>query len=225
MSGAVAYIAPNYAGNITSEHRNRPNFMATLAAALAPITALQAVFASMPLAYDLDVAVGVQLDAVGVRVGISRIIATPISGVYFAWDTVGLGWDQGVWQGKFDPTQGTTSLDDETYRLLIRAKIAANSWDGTTAAAITALNDIFSEIGLVFQIQDNQNMTMVMSISGTIPNALFSALFSGGYIPLKPLGVAVTYLVTSNSGQPVFGFDVNNEHIAGWDQGAWAVEL
>ncbi|MCZ5716426.1 hypothetical protein O5585_27680, partial [Escherichia coli] len=29
----------------------------------------------------------------------SRVVSQPISGVYFSWDTDGLGYDQGVWQG------------------------------------------------------------------------------------------------------------------------------
>ncbi|MGC7970039.1 DUF2612 domain-containing protein, partial [Salmonella enterica] len=73
---------------------------------------------TLPFDFDLDQAIGVQLDAVGEWVGISRNITVPLAGVYFSFDIAGLGFDQGVWKGPFDPDTGLTTLDDDTYRLL-----------------------------------------------------------------------------------------------------------
>jgi hypothetical protein len=39
-------------------------------------------------------------------------------------------------------TGGFTELDDDTYRTIIRAKIAANHWDGTTET----LSDVYQII-------------------------------------------------------------------------------
>lgn len=58
------------------------------------------------------------------------------------------------------------------------------------------------------------------------PSAVFLALLAGGYIPLKPEGVRVNYtIVTSVEGAPIFGFDVQNDLIAGFDVGAWGTPL
>lgn len=210
----------DYTGLVTSEHKPRPKFMATVAALAQPFVDLQNFYESLPDAFDLDKAIGVQLDAVGMWVGISRKVATPLTNVYFSLDTPGLGLDEGSLKGPFDPDAGITSLDDDTYRLLLRAKIAANSWDGTIPSAAAILNSLFQNITIF--IQDNQDMTMTMGISGNLPSAVFLALFTGGYLPLKPAGVLVTRYVTSQSGAPIFGLDVQNQYIAGLDTGALA---
>lgn len=170
--------------------------------------------------FDLDKAVGDQLDAVGVRVGIYRRVNTPLSGVYFSFDVDGLGFDQGVWKGPFDPDSGVTILDDETYRLLIRAKIGANQWDGTVENSRRILELIFNGASHVY-VQDNQDMTMTIGVSGQPPSALFMALLTGGYIPVKPEGVRVDYYIASSEDGPIFGFDMENEYVAGFDTGSW----
>ena len=50
--------------------------------------------------------------------------------------------------------------------------------------------------------------------------ALLARLMS--HIPVKPEGVGLNYAVTTVDGSPVFGFDMNNSQVAGWDTGAWA---
>lgn len=215
----------DYTKLITSQHRSKPKYMAMIEATAQPLVDTMNALASMPAKFDVDLAIGDQQDDVGEWVGISRNVATPLAGVYFSFDTVGVGFDQGVWKGPFDPDTGVTSLDDETYRLLMRAKIGANRWDGTLAGSAAILDQIFTGDTYVF-IEDHQDMTITIAVSGKIPSALFLALLSGGYIPIKPatVGVAVT-VVTSADGAPIFGFDVQNQYIGGFDTGAWATQL
>ncbi|MCA7083380.1 DUF2612 domain-containing protein [Cupriavidus sp. DB3] len=214
----------DYTGLITSEHNQRPKFMAVVAALAQPMVDLMNVLGSMPGKFDLDKAVGVQLDDVGRWVGISRIIRTPLTDVYFSLDIDGLGFDQGIWKGPFDPDTGLTTLDDDTYRLVIRAKIGANHWDGTMEGSVAILNSIFGDDTHVF-IQDNQDMTMTIGIAGQQPSAVFLALVAEGYIPLKPEGVRVNLIIVSTDNAPIFGFDVQNNFISGFDSGAWGKPL
>jgi len=213
----------DYTGLITSEHNQKPKFMATVGALVQGHADLTNALQAMPGAFDLDAAVGVQLDAVGQWVGITRNVATPLTGVYFSLDVDGLGFDVGVWQGPYDPDSGITSLDDDTYRLLIRAKIAANSWDGTLGGSARILQIIFpASSGTKIFIVDNGDMSIDIAISGAIPSLLFLALLFGGYIPIKPEGVHINgYYVTTEYGSPLFGFDVDNDYIGGFDRGAW----
>ncbi|WP_176315136.1 DUF2612 domain-containing protein [Burkholderia vietnamiensis] len=211
----------DYTGLVTSEHRDKPRFAATVAAVAQPIVDQMNVLQSMPGKFDLDNAVGVQLDDVGLWVGVSRKIRTPLTGIYFSFDIAGLGFDQGTWKGPFDPDTGLTVLDDDTYRLVIRAKIGANHWDGTLASSAAILNSIFGADTHVF-IEDHQDMSMTIGIAGKVPSAVFIALLAGGYIPLKPEGVRVAYtIVTTVDGTPMFGFDMSGPYVAGFDAGTW----
>lgn len=211
----------DYTSLITSEHCDKPRFMATIAAVVQPLVDQMNLLASMPDKFDLDTAIGGQLDVMGLWVGVSRKILTPLTGIYFSFDTDGVGFDQGSWKGPFDPDTGQTAFDDDTYRLVIRAKIGANRWDGTLESSAAILNSIFGSDTHVF-IEDHQDMSMTIGIAGKVPSAVFLALLAGGYIPLKPEGVCVNYtMVTSVDSAPLFGFDMDNEYVSGLDVGAW----
>lgn len=214
-----------YVGLITSEHADKPKFSAMVAAVAQCFVDQQNALGDFIPAFDLDQAVGDQLDILGLWVGITRRVNTPLVGVYFSFDITGVGFDQGVWQGPFDPSTGVTLLDDDTFRVLIRAKIGANHWDGTLGSSAAILDQIFGNGTHVF-IQDNQDMSMTIGISGTIPSAVLLALLKGGYIPLRPEGVLVNeYIVTSGGGHPIFGFDMTGPYVAGFDSGAWGTPL
>lgn len=213
----------DYTSLITSEHASKPKFSAIVAAVAQCFADQINVMQAIPAAFDLGTAVGVQLDAVGLWAGITRQVKTPLN-VYFSLDTASLGFDQGSWQGPFDPSAGLVSLDDATFRTLIRAKIAANSWDGTIPGAAAAYANLFNGSGSYIFLVDNQNMTMTVGISGAIPSAVLRALFAGNYLHLKPEGVHVDYyFVASVNNTPLFGFDVSNQYLAGFDTGSWAV--
>lgn len=210
----------DYLALVTTEHSDKPKYMAMLQAVLGPMVDALNASQELPADFDLDSAVGAQLDIVGLWVGISRRVKTPLVGVYFSLDTAGLGFDFGAWKGPFDPDSGVVELDDETYRILIRAKIGANHWDGTLGASKKILDLVFSGETFVF-IQDNQDMSMTIGVSGAPPSSISLALLTGGYIPIKPEGVRVDYYIVTSTDGPLFGFDVTNEYVAGLDQGSW----
>jgi hypothetical protein len=211
----------SYLSLITSFHRGKPKFAAMVKALVEPIVAQQAFMAHLPLDFDLDQAIGVQLDHVGEWVGRTRFIKVPIANAWFSFDNALRGFDRGVWyQPQYDTPAGITRLDDDTYRTLLRAKIAANNWDGTLPSAKAALEILFPDGETAILVIDNQDMTITFGVAGVIPSALFIALLSQGYLPLKPEGVRADYLITTVDG-PLFGFDVQNSLISGFDTGAW----
>jgi hypothetical protein len=218
-------IAP-YLSLITSEHADKPNYLTFVATFLQPVADIIAQIKAIPALFDLDTAVGEQLDFIGQWVGRSRYLTTALPNVYFSFDTAGLGFDQAVWQGPFDPTTGLTALPDDSYRTLLRATIAANQWDGTIPGAYNAWNVVFSGTGTQILIQDNGDMTMLFGLVGTVPDAVTKALLTGGYLALKPAGVRITgYYVSSAPGTPLFGFDADTSVIGGFDVGSWATPL
>lgn len=211
-----------YLNRITSSHADKPNFVGMMAALIEPFIHAQDLLAELLTAFDIDTATGVQLDVVGQWVGIARQIAQPISGVFFSFDTASLGFDRGVWKGPFDPDTGLINLDDELYRALLKAKVIMNGWDGTIDTIARALSALFqnqSTTGIV--VLDNQDMTMTVGISGALPSSVALSMLEGNYVPIKPSGVRINYVVTSIDSTALFGFDINNNAIAGFDIGAW----
>lgn len=213
----------DYLGLITSEYAQQPNFRATVALSVGVYAHLQSLLASMIPLFDLDVAVGQQLDVIGQWVGVSRNVSIPITDVYFSWDAdYTLGWEYGTWQPANAPTT-VTVLPDDAYRSLIRAKIAANQWDGTTNGAYAIWNAVFPQFTIL--IQDNYNMSYALAIVGGIVDSLTLALITGGYIPLKPEGIRITEYFVSTSDGPSFAWDVDSALLKGWDEGEWLREF
>lgn len=209
-----------YLDLIPSANRNQPTFIATLSVWLNFYVYMQALLASISTLFYVRTAVGAQLDVVGIWVGVSRDIAVPITGVYFTWDDVDSdGWDFGVWKGPFDPTSGIVSMPDDVYRNIILGKIAANNWDGTTPGAYAVFAIAFPNIPMY--IEDHQDMTMLMGFPGPPLDSLTKALIEQNYIPLKPEGVGIAYAF-STTNAPIFGWDIENSSISGWDEGTWA---
>lgn len=214
-----------WTGLVTSEHRSATKFMAVLAAVIQPLADEMALLQAMPGKFDLDVAVGDQLDAVGDWVGQDREVEEPISGVYFAFDDAAVGFDAGAWFGPFDPVAGLVSLPDEPYRTLIRFRINANTWDGTVLDADRAYKQFLKKFppgSTNVLIQDRQDMTIDIAIQGGEPDALTLALLKANI--LVPAGVGVgTFLTASTANDPFFGFDAQNDTVAGFDTGALAL--
>lgn len=215
-----------YLNRVPSQHRDKPKFRATLEASLSPLVQLGSLMESVPSLYDVDEAIGSQLDVVGEWVGITRIIKATIEGVYFSLDdTAEVGFDSGIWKGAYDPSAGIVSLDDDTYRTLIRLKILANMWDGTAEKAYSSWQSVFNgEQNIV--IEDHQDMTITIGITGLDMTPAQKGLFSKQISPFKPAGVRIsTYFVPSETDAPLFALDAEGASIAGFDRGAWAQRL
>lgn len=184
-----------YVDLITDEHRSKPKFVATVTASVDPFSKLQQVMRGFVKDFDVDTAVGVQLDAIALWVGVTRAIGVPIAGYYFSWDdVVSDGWDNGVWKGIGDPDSGFVILPDDLFRSLIKAKIQANQWRGDIAGAYKIINEALSVDGVV-KIVDNQNMTMTVRVTGGALPAVEQAIVTAGYLPIKPAGVKANYVI------------------------------
>lgn len=211
---------------ITSEHNQRPLYVQSVSVSVQAFADLIGTLADLPGDFDLDTAIGVQEDAVGVRVGRSRYLSIPLN-IYFSFDTPGLGWDEGVWKGPFDSNTGLTRLFDEPYRILLRATIAANNWDGTIPGAYAAWQQLFVNTGFTVLVQDYGNMSFAVALLSAIPpDVITAALFTTGELDLKPAGMKLWHVLPTvypagTGGTPLFGFDVESANVAGWDHGAW----
>ena len=156
----------DYIDRITSRYRHKPKYLAMMKLVLQPFVDIQNLQARIPTYFfDIDSAVGPQLDAVGVRVGLARAVSVPLANVYFSFDDALLGWDRGVWKGPYGTDYGIVSLDDDTYRHLLYTKRAANYWDGTVEQAQSILNDFVDD--------DATHVMYVENIQSSAPNSFF----------------------------------------------------
>lgn len=156
-----------YLNRITSEHKTQPKFMGLVAARLQPFIDLFECLEDIDKAFDLDTAEGNQLDIIGEYIGVKRLL-------------------------NFQPEYADAVLTDPYYRMLLKARISLNNWDGTIEGIKRIWGDIFPEYEI--QIVDRQDMTMEARIIGL--RALFeSELVQHGYITPKPMGVNVDYTV------------------------------
>lgn len=181
----------NYPSLITSEHADKPNFVAIVTLLCSGSVDTQAAVQAMPGLYDVDAAVGDQLDACGVWVALPRTVAVP--------------------------TLGTVTLSDTDYRILIRARILRNHWDGGMSSLQGILAVIFPGSITMFAV-DNQDMSMDIYIAGGTPTATQLALLKGGLLVPKPEGVLINFILATTA---LFGLDFETSLIAGPDVGSF----
>ncbi len=271
-----------YLALLTSQYQppSSPKLNALLYVLLKKFDDVSQCLVKFDTAFDLDSAVGVQLDALGQIAGVSRVVGfnptgsgtvlnialTNGGGGYLVAGDVVVTITGGGGSGATahvsalspggrgallsvvvdDPGSGYTTtpvvtlsapppgmyaaqayavatigsspvLDDETYRLLIKAKIAQNQWDGTIDSLYFIWKSLFPTGGIV--IADNQNMTATIYLSGGF-SSIVQDLIVNGYIVPRPEGVLYTYVFAE---LPVFGFgEHNTSYVAAWGVGKWA---
>ncbi|QTL40896.1 DUF2612 domain-containing protein [Xenorhabdus budapestensis] len=214
----------DYVKLITPQHRDSPKFVAHVDLITRLLSDVAQATLQLNEAFSLDKAIGVQLDAVGEWIGLSRYVKIPIVGVYFALDTEAVGLDQGSWKRKYDSDSGFTELDDETYRTLLRVKIEANHWDGSSEILEQIYQRILPDSKTTLFFVDNQNMTMDVFMTGGVIPEVIKAVIRQGYLNIKPEAVRVNnYINSAHCG--LFGFDIQHDVVAGFDTGGWAVRL
>lgn len=187
-----------YVKLIPSQHSDKPKFMALIEAYANSYIALQAVSNGFIDDFFVDTAIGVQLDAVGLWVGVSRVLKEPITGVYFTFDSAVIGetWDTGIWKSRFENSDELIILPDRLYRLAIKLKIMENHWDGTITDLYTIWDTLFADLEAQLYIQDNQDMTFTAYFVTTkLSEAEKRIIENSGLFP-KPAGVTLIYVFT-----------------------------
>jgi len=221
----LTFSTLDYLNRVTSEHNQRPRYMATVAMSVDGMITDQQLMAGYPGLFDLDYSVGQQEDFTGQWIGKSRWIELPA--LYFSWDEEGIGWNQANWKGPMDADNAMQRLDDYHYRLLLYAQIIANHWNGSIPQAYEAWDTLFQYTGLKVVIQDYGNMTMLYGLlSSATPDMVLLTLFTTGQMDLRPEGVELrAYALQPTPGQPFFAWDASSDSVHGWDAGYWGLML
>lgn len=133
---------------------------------------LQNVFKDILQLRDLDNATGAQLDVIGRIVGQDRVLINADLYTFFgfvgalkagSFGDVGNSLIGSRFLDYGSPTGGNITLDDETYRLFIRAKIYKNTTSSTPEEFIEVVNLIFGTTGTFLSENGNANATVYFS--------------------------------------------------------------
>lgn len=182
----------SYMELITSEYAEQPLFNAYIQAFLDQDLPIDQCMNKFNDIFNLDTAVGDQLDKLGSYVALTREL--PV----------------------VDPDI-PASLPDEYFREVIKARIRANFWNGTNEQLIELIDVTFPDAK--YEILDNQDMTLqIVMINHSATPTMIALLFNGYIIP-KPAGVLTTFTIMDH---PLFGWDSDTGFVKGWDQGTWS---
>lgn len=155
-----------YLDLITSEHRTKPNYVAWVDVLLTPFVDAINLNESVKKAFDLNTAVGVQLDTLGKILVQSRVM-------------------------NFQPTDGSSPiLSDEDYRLILKAKVVKNQWKGTTEDFYNFWEVLLGNTLPVYLV-DNQEMEPVVVVWNNLVTPLVQDFLANGLIVPKPAGLGL----------------------------------
>ena len=152
-----------YLNLIPPMNREKPRFISFLSAILSQVSDMDDLRLEMLSAFSLSASEGAQLDILGHLAGASRELP-------------------------YEPASGSRSLADEDFRLLIRARILQDHWDGSNAGLITILHTLFPDSGAA--VFDGQNMTISVTPPSDISATRLGMLEHGLLLPAPP-GIAL----------------------------------
>lgn len=185
---------------------------------------LQLVFKDLMQLRSLDTAEGVQLDVIGALLGQPRELVDYDLIPYFGFDgslegqTFGDYYDAGVggtWRSANDPTGTPITLDDETYKFLLRARIVANTTKATSESVLYGLNFLLGSGSTTIEEFPNAHLTIHFGRTLTALEEYYvRGLSSIGSIIPVPIGVQVTLdLYTPPSGTPATLVSTNADYV------------
>lgn len=166
------------------------------------LNGLQAVFKDLMQLRSLDTAEGIQLDVIGLLLGQPRELVDynliphfgfdgSLSGQSFgSYANPSLG---GYWRSANDPTGTPITLDDETYKFLLRARIVANTTKATSESLLYGLNFLLGSGSTTIEEFPNAHLTIHFGrVLTSLEEYFVRGLSSVGSLIPVPIGVKVT---------------------------------
>lgn len=200
---------------VTTQFKDKEVFDRFLQLLTSEPSSLQEVFQKLMQERSLDTAVGKQLDIIGEIVGQSRSLVIYGADDYFGFDTdVGsfpfsseaAPTEGGTWLSDTLPVSGNIELDDDSYRLIIKARIAARTSSCTPQEIIDSLKFLVNSTSAT--LTETGNAHIVVGF-GRYLSSLEKYLVKGtggakGIVPV-PAGVSLSYY--EYDADDVFGFN------------------
>lgn len=189
----------NIPDRIYAQYRNQPKAVDWYAITRVLGGQISAAAQAVRESYNIDTAVGAQLDVIGRIVVADRnfLSATPLFPGLFAEPD---GDEFGDTDAMFSETSiGTDSqMSDEFFRLVIRAKIVKNNSDATIESILRGMNFLVPGANVV-RVIDGEDMSFAIEFAGQITDLERWALLNASLVP-KPQGVRFNGFLESFEG-------------------------
>lgn len=238
MTQDLAY----YKRLVTSEYRSSNKFCAMVDRLIGYGLDIDVAVGNMLAAFEVDTATTAQLDILGTIVGVSRQLSFEPSAAALgevicpsppelaSGETYPLIFtplpekveDTSFLSG-FSPAEMSDGnlLDDDVFRLMIKARIIQNTWKGTISELYELWNAVMGSDKKLF-VEDRQDMSYDVVLQGDYTK-LEEELIIHAYIIPKPEGVRINILTfVSTEGLPLFAYDYNSMRYSGYGS-HWAV--
>lgn len=192
---------------VTEQFKDKDIFDRYLQILLYDSLELQEVFKQLMQERSIDTAIGAQLDIIGQIVGQPRDLINTDLLKYFAFneyiDAQSFGDLSNPAVGGFyyslnDPTSGNTLLNDEQYRLFIKAKILKNTTNVTPNQLLDFLKFVFnSPFNTITELGNAKMILMVGRELNSFERVLLtyesdSTGYKSRFVP-KPIGVGMQF--------------------------------
>lgn len=179
----------NVPDRIYSQYRTKPKAVKWYAIARKMGGSLEAAAIAVRNMYDIDTNIGAQLDIIGRIVVLNRDFISNIQlfpGLFAEDDGDQCGDDVNA---IFSETSTDTDsvMNDEIYRIAIRAKIFKNNGDASIESILEAFSIIAPDVAYV-QVLDTEQMSFAIEFAGDITPLQQWALFNINLVQ-KPQGV------------------------------------
>lgn len=201
-------ITDYYCNLLIVQYNNLPNAQATIALFVEQFLASGISF-DVRDGYDLETAIGMQLDVLAKYIGADRFFAAQVLNDFFSFilyddsgetytsevgfcDYTDFGEKPGSWLTYNDIVSGTYSLADADFRTLLKLKILQNNSNHSDKEIIEGVWALFGELLIP---QDNYDMTMNYIVDTSI-SAIINIAYEKGILP-KPMGVELILLQSS----------------------------
>ena len=214
-------------GTFTDEYRklliiqyaDKPNAQEHVNLIMGKLEEVYSLANSLEEAFDLDIAVGKQLDIIGKIVGISRRVPFAVPKNYFGFEGHTNAYPMGdkfvsvvsyPMKDKFEIPYTDGELNDYNYRFFIKAQIIKNYAKGTMIddSKLSIQNAVDFLFDNKAYVVDSQNMSMNIYINNTFDCNMVQYIKQLDLIP-RPQGVKYKAMISYVDGN-TFGFGVNN---------------
>lgn len=215
-------IPKEYEDLLILQYADKPKAYATISTIVDRFKNISDVMEYFETAFDLDTAIGSQLDIIGNIVGISRNVEDVIPKIFFGFDdnTNARGFGSAPFYTQDQSVYTDTQLTDSDYRFFIKLKIAKNHAKATLVDDDgRSINNIISTMfdGYAYAV-DNKDMSLTLYIENSTKAYLLPYAISLNLIPLpQAVGIKFVALIDRVS----FGFS-NNSNAVGFGSGTFA---
>ena len=178
----------NIPDRIYAQYRTKPKAVAWYQITRKLAAELEDPATAVRVMYNIDTAVGEQLNIIGRIVVIDRTFTGEVAvnpGLFAEPDGAEFGDSEAVFAALYIDQDG--QMSDDLYRLIIKSKIIKNNSDATIESILYGMNFLLPNAD-VLRVTDGEDMSFSVEFYGSITNLERWALLNVQLVP-KPQGV------------------------------------